>query len=493
VSGQLDRRLTIKLSALYQQRKTAGSNMVDVTLADTPLYGPYQHQRLSGTDGLDTHLQLYSLSLTSDLGPVSLVSLTGYQRLFFSNPTDLTMAFGALLPSFYPDATNVGLGFQNVVHTDRWTQELRFSSSGPQHWQYVAGLFYSGESNQVNELLAPATYTTGEPLPALPTFYNAAIAQDYKQYAVFANITLQLTDQFAIAAGGRYSHTEQNVLQTRSGLIAGTPSESGFVTENPTTYSLTAQDRFSKDQMLYARIASGYGTGGPNFHYPPGHQSFEPDKTVNYEIGLKTEWLGDRLLFNPSVYYIDWRKIQVLQVAGGLAYFINGGKASSKGVEMAFTFLPLSQLAITADASYDDARLTEDAPPNTFFGHSGDQLPFTAKWTGHAAAEYRWPTNWGITMLAGAAAAYTGARRIDFSSVATVPRLRLPAFATLDLRLGASWDRLRAILFVRNVGGKRGYRGGSDFPTGTTDSPDGPWDVALIAPRTIGISFTAEF
>src|SRR5208283_1029253 len=112
--------------------------------------------------------------------------------------------------------SNLGMGFQNVIHTDRWTEEFRTASSGQERWQYTAGLFYSGETNNVNQLLFPATYTTGEPLTQLPTFLTSAVGQNYKQYAVFADVTFNLSNQFDISAGGRYSHNEQDIFINQS-------------------------------------------------------------------------------------------------------------------------------------------------------------------------------------------------------------------------------------------------------------------------------------
>jgi hypothetical protein len=63
----------------------------------------------------------------------------------------------------------------------------------------------------------------------------------------------------------------------------------------------------------------------------------------------------------------------------------------------------------------------------------------------------------------------------------------------VDLRVGVKVERLRATLFVRNVGDKRGLVGGTDFTAGSTNSPTGPWAAALITPRTIGISLSTEF
>jgi len=497
LDGKLTDVLTLRISALYQQTKTDSSNMVDIDLSGAPLYGPYEHKRMPGTDGLDERLQFYSANLTADLGPVSVSSLSGYQRLFFSNPSDYTPTLGPLLPMFYPGVDNLGLALLNVIHTDRLTQEFRLASSGETRFQYVAGVFYSDERNSIDQELAPATYTTGQFLTALPPLITADVQQNYKQYAAFATLTVKITDRFDVGAGGRYSHNEQTINQLQSGPLAGggpPTHKSVSDTENPTTYSFTGRYHFDPADMLYARIASGFRAGGPNFNYPPGHQSFDPDTTINYELGLKSEWLDNRIAVNPALYYIDWSKIQVFQsTSSGLTYYTNGGKASSKGLELSLEVAPANGLRVTGNVSFNDAKLTENAPANTFYGFAGDQLPFAAEWTAYIAADYVRPVTDAVSAFGGLSATYTGARLIDFAPVAEVPRLPLPAFTTVDLRLGAEFQRIRATLFVRNVGDKRGFVGGTNFTAGSTNSPTGPWAAALTTPRTIGISLSAAF
>lgn len=183
LDGKLNDFLTLKVSALYQQTKTDGSSMVDIALSGAPLYGPYEHERMPGTDGLDEHLQFYAANLTADLGAVTLSSLTGYQRLFFANPSDYTPTLGPLLPMFYPGVTDLGLALLNVIHTNRVTQEFRVASAAQARLQYVAGLFYSDERNSIDQQLAPATYTTGQFLTSLAPLITADVQQNYKQYA----------------------------------------------------------------------------------------------------------------------------------------------------------------------------------------------------------------------------------------------------------------------------------------------------------------------
>lgn len=497
LDGNLTDVLTIKLSALYQRTANGGSNMVDIGFSGTPIYGPYEHERMPGFDTLDEQLQFYTLNLTANLGPVSVTSLTGFQRLFFSDPTDETPTYGPILPLLYPTAgPDLGLALFNVIHTARWTQEFRVASSEQTRLQYIAGLFYSGEDNHLYQQLSPTTFTSGALNTSLPQALVNYSRQNYDQYAAFANLTFKVTERFDIGAGGRYSHNEQTLSQNQSGELIGPTLLTSSVseTEDPATYSFTGRYHFDPDEMLYASIASGYRAGGANFTYPPGHESFSPDSTINYELGLKSEWLERRLIVNPAVYYIDWNKIQVLEVSPtGLAYYTNGGTASSEGMELSLELLPVNGLHISGNVAYDDAKLTEDAPAAAFYGLTGDRLPFAAKWTANIASDYVRPITGAVSLLAGFSVNYTGARVIDFSPVATLPRLPLPAFTTVDLRFGANIERLRATLFVHNAGDTRGFMGGIDATAGVTDSPTGPFEAALIPPRTIGLSLSSAF
>ncbi len=66
LNGNLTDFLTIKLSALYQQMKSGGSNMVDIdVLRIRPSMGPTNTSGCPGwTDSIE-HLQFYTLNLTA--------------------------------------------------------------------------------------------------------------------------------------------------------------------------------------------------------------------------------------------------------------------------------------------------------------------------------------------------------------------------------------------------------------------------------------------
>ena len=168
-------------------------------------------------------------------------------------------------------------------------------------------------------------------------------------------------------------------------------------------------------------------------------------------------------------------------------------RRKAKELNCPLEVVPVNGLHITGNAAYDDAKLTQNAPPNSFYGLAGDQLPFTAKWTATIGSIYSRPMTRAVSLFGGFSATYTGARLIDFTPVARVPRLPLPAFTTVDLRFGGNIEQFRATLFVRNVGNARGFIGATDYTAGVTNSPAGPWTAALITPRTIGLSLSTDF
>ena len=105
--------------------------------------------------------------------------------------------------------------------------------------------------------------------------------------------------------------------------------------------------------MVYARFASGYRPGGPNTDIGPGVPiTSQADKTENYEVGVKADFLDHTLSIDSSLYYIAWKNIQfdAQLLIGTVPYdFVsNGSAAKSQGVEISVASRPVQGLTITA-------------------------------------------------------------------------------------------------------------------------------------------------
>ena len=256
--------------------------------------------------------------------------------------------------------------------------------------------------------------------------------------------------------------------------------------ESAFTYLLTPRLRLSEDHMLYARVASGYRPGGPNYNVTTFGvpAAYDADQTKNYDIGAKGSLFGRTLSYDLSAFYIDWRDIQLLIVdsASGAGYFTNASKALSKGGELALEWRPVSGVKLAAWATWLDAELDEAFPPgSTAFGRPGDRLPFTARFSGNVAVDFQLPRLGELESSIGFGANYVGKRKADFT--ATPDRQDLPSYMQLDVRAQTALGDWTVDWFVNNVTDKRGLLGGGigSFP---------PYAFSYIQPRTFGLSLS---
>ena len=108
------------------------------------------------------------------------------------------------------------------------------------------------------------------------------------------------------------------------------------VSQNKVTYSVSSSYHLTPDQMIYARVATGYRPGGANKIVPdaPLPRSDPIPRPTTRSASSPNGWTG-RLLFNLTEFYIDWKDTQVTGVTPlDLTYISNAGAAVSKGTEL---------------------------------------------------------------------------------------------------------------------------------------------------------------
>src|SRR5262249_49836775 len=151
-------------------------------------------------------------------------------------------------------------------------------------------------------------------------FWYSSLPNTFDEAAVFADLTLHVTSRFDIQAGGRQSRVDAtyleslqegswNVIVLRAPNPLVTPARA--VDASPFTYLLTPRFKLSADLMVYGRLASGFRPGVPVVAVGVDSVGSNPDKTYTYEGGLKGEFLDRRLAIDTSLYYIDWKDMQL--------------------------------------------------------------------------------------------------------------------------------------------------------------------------------------
>jgi iron complex outermembrane receptor protein len=468
-----------KLTALYQDTRGNGSNDVD----RVPGLGDLQQNYIPDVGGYDRRIQAYSATLTARVGSADLISLSGYNSNAYSDSSDYTYAVGPL--------TNLLFGVQNSPlynnnRTDKFTQEVRLSMPLGQAVDWLLGGFYTHESSSYSEnVLAqdPAT------LASLGEVLGIDFPTRYTEYAGFTDFTLRFTEHLDVQLGGRESHIEQTFNQTEFGDAVGTtplitPEERSSA--NAFTYLVTPRLKLSPDLMLYVRLASGYRAGGTNATIPGEPSQYNPDKTHNYDLGLKGDFLDRRLSLDASLFYIAWDDIQLqLHDPSGLGFNANGGKAKSEGVELSTQARPVTGLTIAAWVVWNEAVLTQDFPADsTVLGVSGDRLPDSSRISGYFAIDQRIPLGSALVADFGADESYVGDRISVFT--ATAARQRFAPYAKTDFHAGLNYNTWNAVLYANNVTDRRGILNGGlgGFP---------PYAFTYIQPRTIGLTLSKNF
>jgi iron complex outermembrane receptor protein len=448
-------------------------------------------------------LQAYSATLTAQLGAVQLTSVTGYNVETYHDSLDDSYYLGTYVQNGVPGTGFNGFGTaasgalsDEHVKTERFTQELRLSGSIMEHLDWLIGGFYDHESSQYAQEILAAVPVSGT---VVGTFAQIPTPLTFKEYAVFADLTYHFTDRFDVQFGGRESENRQSVTETITGpydeAFLGVPSPVIYPkvdsSANAFTYLVTPRFKISPDLMVYARLASGYRPGGPNYNVGGVPLEYGPDKTENYEIGLKGEAFDRILSFDSSVYYIDWKNIQLdlENLTTGETYYANGSRAKSQGVELSVDVRPLRGLTISTWVTWNDAELTQDLPPaSTVYGAAGDRLPYSSRFSGNFSVDEEFALTTDLTGFVGGSESYVGDREGIFTGLpgAPAPRQSFPAYAKTDLRAGLKYGSWHWNLFVTNVADRRGVLGG-----GIGAVP--PYSFIYIQPRLVGMSVEKTF
>jgi iron complex outermembrane recepter protein len=475
--------VSLKLSALFQNSKLHGSPLVYQQAG----LGELEQTAARGSGGYAKDIQAYGANLSARLGNVDVVAASGYGIYERSFWFDLTPFFGAFTDSLF--------GVEGTPSNERdkvtkFTQEVRLSSTMGERFEWLLGAFYTDEDTPQTQSILATDFTTGA---AEGTVADISFPNTYEEWAAFGNLIVHATDRLTIQFGARQSENQQTYSQFATGPLFGGDS---VVPETRTkddafTYLVTPSFKVSSDLMVYARLASGYRPGGPNSNCVALNVpcKYDADTTQNYEIGFKGSALEDRVSFDASVYYIDWKDIQlrVIDPATVTGYNANGSRARSQGIELAAEVRPTNRLSVVAWVAWNEAELTEPLPsggPGTPVGSPGDRLPYSNRFSGSVSVDQEFSITGNMNAYVGGSVSYVGDREGMFQG--TPERQPYPGYAQTDLRAGVRFDTWTVNAFVNNATDKRVVLiGGLDYLL--------PGTFAYIQPRTAGVSLSKSF
>ena len=466
-------------------------------------------------------LTLVSLDFDWDLGWGNFISATGWSESMALDQIDSTIQFGEVADQLL-GLPEPGSSFVRYRYDmDKVTQEFRLTSSTGGPFEWMVGAFYTRE-DALQSQFAWLGLRDGSPLPAaLADFSTLAIINlpsTYKEVALFANGSWRIGERFKIDAGLRQARNDQWYSQNvPAGILAPIADSPGESSEDVFTWSLSPQFQLAQDAMLYARVATGYQPGGPNVALPGIPPQVDSSMLDSYEIGLKSQFADRRVTLDLAAFRIDWDDIQVASSFNGVGGLVNGGEATSEGLELSALFRATDALQLGLNAAYTDASVKSDFTPTVIpqgdvdviltTGLAGDRMPYSPKLTWAATAEYAFMTAGGLGGQVGAALRFVGDRLNETTERQQVtasgdpstvlqevitPPLELDSYRSLDLYAGIGRDSWEVRAYINNVTGEDGYLTMTPMDGALTGTRSHVTGVPL-QPRTFGLEVDFRF
>lgn len=392
---QPDDKLDLLLTGDLTRRR-GGGKWVDIQIPSShnvPFVNPDRRRGPNNIDGKqDADLGGVHLSANYDTGSGTITSVTAYREAKFAalnndagSFIDFTkmiygpdgrIDFGAIDHSLFNDDYYIN---DKDETAKSFSQDLRFRSDFDGPFNLLAGLFYQHESvdrTETADYIFVEFYAQGKEIA------ETRLKSD--TWAAFAEGTFDFTDTLGVTAGIRYTKDSKrfSVYRETVGDFLGAE----FEDENGNfTRAFTASDKQSwdawtpsinlhwqpaKDIYVYGLVSKGYKSGGWNGENAtnPGEArvAYDPEYAMNYEVGAKTTWLDNRLRFNLTGFWTEYKDLQTQQFVifdpnlPADNVISNAGKARVKGIELETALVPFDGLTLFGNYTYMDAKITGD-------------------------------------------------------------------------------------------------------------------------------------
>lgn len=325
----------------------------------------------------------------------SLKSITAFRDTEMSIGIDVDHSPLSILDTFYTDT------YQQT------SQELQFISPDDGAFKYILGVYlFSLDSNTLRNADGGNDIVIfGDPRmqPNRPVVEIDGKV-DTTSYAIFANGTYDINDDFTLGFGLRYSSETKEVDWDIDGSGSGffdiaVGSVNDKRTDSKISPSLNLNYAINDDSQAYARVSTGFKSGGYNLDFITTDQlglgiEFDEETVTSFEIGYKAELLDNRLRVATSIFsakYDDYQVNQYIDLGQGRTALsiTNAAEVTTQGVEVELDYQATDDLLLTASLGVLDA--TFDSFPGGGAGGSdatGNTLPNAPKNTASLSAQY---------------------------------------------------------------------------------------------------------
>lgn len=302
-----------------------------------------------------------ALNADFDIGDHTLTLISGYSRFQTSRFT----AYDEVAPDGTIPANGGNARFANGFPEDfrQWSAEARVASPLGQFLEYIVGVYYDTSDYHLHQ---DSYYRN---VFALTGHQSTDFRQDSDAWSAYGQGTFNFSPDLKLIAGLRYSQTEKDAVFTQY-TVSGSPlnpigpGRASSLSEDYVDPSATVQYDVNPDTMVYGTIARGSKSGGfvsNTFNVAEDGFQFEPERSTNYELGLKSTFGNGLASVNLAVFRMDFEDLQQSAYDPDRRTFFtrNAAEARSEGVELEFQMVPTDNLTLNANVAYLDAKFRD--------------------------------------------------------------------------------------------------------------------------------------
>ena len=354
------------------------------------------------------------------------------------------------------------------LDVESWSQEIRFAAEPTDKLSWIAGVYVIGTERYIstgnmtdlgNGVFPVYTAPSTNALNPQATFL--ADSQDNMAWAVFADVTYQMTDATELNVSLRYDEDErEQTTETPQAFLVdamGNPivgAQTGQVrteTFDELQPKITLRHELNNDLTLYGGYSTGFRSGGFNqtgvgiLSAQPGlNDIFKAETATTFELGFKSKLMDNRLRLNGAVfmtetedsYFFFYDSTTSTQNLGNI------DEGELQGFELDAMFMVTDKLQMNFGYGYTDSEITDFAVASSI----GNKMPGVSESTTNLGLQYVTDLpNDGELMM-----------RVDYQNIGdtywdTVDTKRDPV-DLFDARMSMTFGDMTLSLWGRNLG-----------------------------------------
>ncbi len=268
----------------------------------------------------------------------------------------------------------------------QWTQELRYTSEATDRLDYVAGLFF--QSSEISTTRNAQIHT-----PSGTLRVDTPGELDTSSYSAFGNLNYRFTDTLELSLGTRLEYETKNLdyaIADSTGFFTtgSLPPDNLYFFFHMPRISLNYES--SESGLLYGSISRGAKSGGWNadFVRSLNDLEFDPEYSINYEIGYKNSPLDGSLVLLSSIFHTKFKDFQVSQFIEDLGAntITNAGEVTTEGLELDIQYFIHETISLELNTAFTRAKFDRFTNADSDGAdYSGNRLSYAPKLTSVAS------------------------------------------------------------------------------------------------------------